>query len=138
MASEDGLDIDRLLAVSNFSVRVGDVSIGCRAVGPIRVVVAAEGRSDGHEACVPTVTLRRALTDSTLFHDWCRSAAAGEPAARDVVVEQLDRSGKPTGVGWKLVDAEPVAWSGPAFDALTDAVSEETLELRYRSVDGLS
>lgn len=131
-------ELGRLFSVANFRVRIGKEWIGCRSVGPLRMLAAGhepQRSASGAEAEVGQVlTLRRALTESTLFQDWCRVAADGKPSARDVLIEQLDHVGAPTGIGWVLEGAEPRVWTGPAFDALDGAVSEESIEIGYRSI----
>jgi len=131
-------ELGRLFSVANFRVRIGDHWIGCRSVGPIRMVVSggeshrAHAGTDGDVGQI--LTLRRALTDSTLFQDWCRLAVDGKPSEREVLVEQLDPVGDPAGIGWILEGAKPLVWTGPAFDALDGAVSEESLQITYRSL----
>ena len=79
----------------------------------------------------PTVVLRRALTSSTELYDWRRLIVAGKDDRRDVTIRQLSAPGGEVVNSWRLVRAWPSRWSGPAFDAMSNDIAWEELELSF-------
>lgn len=80
------------------------------------------------------VTLRRAVgQDRTLF-EWRRAAALGRGQPHTVTVILLDAPGGEPVSQWQLVDARPVRWSGPEFDAFSDGIAFEELDITYESI----
>ena len=75
----------------------------------------------------PSIVLRRALAArATELFDWRRKGDA-----RAVTIEQLDGAGGGVVNAWRLVNARPLKWTGPAFNAATNDVAIEELELVY-------
>jgi hypothetical protein len=105
-----------LLGTAHFRVRIGRREVGFAEVGPLV--------SDGE---APTVVLRRALAArATELFDWRRKGDA-----RAVTIQQLDAAGGQVVNAWQLVNARPLKWTGPAFNAAATDVAIEELELVY-------
>src|SRR5215211_6411357 len=115
----DAHELEPLLGTSHFRVLIGDREIGCSQVGPLT------SKSDPPTGDEPrrfdTVVVRRALTRSTELYEWRRRVAGGDADLRDVTIQQLEAAGGSIVNAWRLVDAWPCRWSGPAFNALENA-----------------
>jgi phage tail-like protein len=122
-----------LLGVGNFRVHIADQEIGFCQVGPLASKSPVDGCPEDHAPVLGNwepVVLRRAIADKALF-SWRQQALTDRGDRREVLVEQLDASGKRVANAWLLVDAWPRRWSGPTFNALETAVACEELELVY-------
>lgn len=119
------------LRVSAFEVRIGARDVGFASIGPLAgetVVDETTGRPVHRFA---PVVLKRAVTRSADLYDWRRAIVDGKDDRRDVTIRQLSApSGKPVNA-WRLVRAWPSRWSGPSFDAMTDAIATEEIELTF-------
>jgi phage tail-like protein len=120
-----------LLRVSCFEVLIGDRELGFAEVGRLSSETDLESPSDRPVHRFATVVLRRAITTSTELYDWRRLIVDGKDDRRDVTVRQLSAPGGAVVNSWRLVRAWPCRWSGPAFDALSNAVAFEELELTF-------
>lgn len=75
---------------------------------------------------LPSVVLKRAITQSKDLYRWRERAAAGKRERRTVTIHQCDPAGKTILNTWVLHGCRPVRWSGPEFNALgTDILWEE-------------
>ena len=105
-----------LLGTAHFRVLIGRREVGFAEVGSLV--------SDGEP---PSIALRRALaTGATELFDWRRKGDA-----RAVTIQQLDAGGGGIVNAWRLVNARPLKWTGPAFNASANDVAMEELELVY-------
>lgn len=140
---------EQLLPAHNFHVFIDGVDVGMCAVSapslvagpltdedfdPTQGVGAFVTLSAEQRATWPTLTLRRALTQSKLFYEWKQSQFAGKPLLRDVEIRQMDWPNARVVNTWLLRDCWAKSWQGPAFDAMQAAVAEEILELYYSAV----
>jgi phage tail-like protein len=124
-------NVEPLLRVSSFVVQIADQEVGFAEVGRLSSETDLEGAPNGPEHRFATVVLRRALTRSTELYEWRRTIAAGKDDRRDVTIRQLSAPGGTIVNAWLLVRAWPVRWSGPAFDALSNDIACEELELMF-------
>jgi phage tail-like protein len=130
-----------LLRVSAFEVRIGRREVGIAEIGGLSsetIISADDASSDRPIHRFAPVVLRRALTTSTDLFDWRRAIVAGKDDRRDVTISQLSAPGGRPVNAWRLVRAWPSRWSGPAFNALTDDVAIEELELTFEDLVWLS
>jgi hypothetical protein len=116
-----------LLRTSSFSVLIGDRELGFAEISPLSSSTEP-GEPERH---YETVVLRRALTQSSELFEWRRSVVEGKVDRRDVTISQLAVPGGDVVNAWRLVDAWPVRWSGPAFNAMTSELAFEELELAF-------
>lgn len=116
---------------ADFRVFIGDKEIGIQSISPLRL----EDPDPIDGEILQTVTLRRAVSrDRTLFA-WRAAIAAGKDDARDVTIVQL--SG-PEGAAlniWRLRTAVPLRWDGPDFDAQSDELAVEEIEVTYTHIE---
>jgi phage tail-like protein len=125
---------EALLRVSCFEVVIGDRDIGFSQVGRITSESDLQGLPDRPVHRFATVVLRRALTASTELYDWRRLIVEGKEDRRDVTIRQLSAPGGKIVNSWKLMRAWPCRWSGPAFDAMSNDIAYEELELTFDDV----
>lgn len=117
-----------LFGTSHFRVLIGRREIDFAEVSRL----SSEG--EGFDS----VVLRRALTQSTELYDWRRRVAGGRKDRRTVTIQLLDSAGGAVVNAWRLDEAWPCRWSGPALDARTNEVAIEELELAFDDLVWLS
>jgi hypothetical protein len=123
-----------LLRASDFRVLIGRREVGFATVGPLTSITDPDQEPHARSASFENVVLRRALTGSTELYDWRRRILAGKDDSRPVTIHQLDGAGGGTVNAWRLEDAWPCRWSGPSFDAASDEIAVEEIELAYRDL----
>ena len=77
------------------------------------------------------ISLKKGLVPGVsikVFYDWINSIELNRVDKKDVIVHLLDESGE-TIVSWKCVDAFPTKLSAPSFDANSNEVAIESMEL---------
>ena len=127
---------DPLLRTSAFDVRIGNREIGFAQVSPLTSETILEPDAKPVHQHVPIV-LRRAVTTSTELFEWRRGIVAGKDDRRDVTIRQYSSPGGTAVNAWRLVHAWPIRWSGPDFDALTDDIAWEEIELTFDDLEWL-
>jgi phage tail-like protein len=124
-------DDDRLLRTGNFAVVIGDRELGFAEVSRLSSGTQLNEPQKGPTHLFETVVLRRAMTRSTGLYDWRRRIVDGKDDRRDVTIRQLSAPGGEVVNSWRLVRAWPSRWSGPAFDAKSNDIAFEELELTF-------
>jgi len=120
-----------LLRASAFEVRIGDRDVGFAQVGPLASDTTADDGSGRPVHRYLPVVLRRALTRSPELYDWRRAIVEGKDDRRDVTIRQLPAPGGKPVNAWRLIGAWPSRWTGPSFDAQTDEITYEEVELTF-------
>lgn len=82
---------------------------------------------------VSNVTLKRGITESPELWDWYRDVLQGKVERKNVSIVVYDLEGEEV-LRWTFIDAYPVKWTGPTFNADANAVCVETLELAHRGM----
>lgn len=148
VTTRDGTDAGLTLEI-NFRVTVSNREIAVAAISPLELAadpdglkqVAAASRGGGPVWTAPPVpgrlVMRRALDGDRTFYEWRREAIDGKPAVRTVGIRQLDRAAKTTVNAWQLVNAWPLRWTGPTFDALYGGIAQEEIELAFTDLNWL-
>ncbi len=80
------------------------------------------------------ITLQRGVTDDRALWDWRSSVAGGAVVRRTISIILRDDAGNEK-IRWNIKNCWPTKWSGPSFDATSDAVAIETLELAHEGVE---
>ncbi|AWV06309.1 phage tail protein [Marilutibacter maris] len=80
------------------------------------------------------VTLRRGITADRSLWDWRDSVNSGDLQRRDLSIILMNEKGEEQ-IRWNLKNAWPARWNGPGFDATSDAVAIEALELTHEGVE---
>ena len=74
------------------------------------------------------VTLKRGTTSSMAFHDWMQEIRSGKATCKTVVVTLMDDEMKGV-ASWTLEKAWPTKYTAPDFNAASNEVAIESLEL---------
>ncbi len=80
------------------------------------------------------ITLRRGITNDHSLWDWRNSVANGDLVRRDLSIILRDDKGEEK-IRWNIKNSWPTKWSGPGFDATSDAFAIETLELVHEGIE---
>jgi phage tail-like protein len=80
------------------------------------------------------ITLKRGLTNDRSLWDWRKTVIDGATQRANVTLTLLDESRQPV-VVWKIRNAWPSKWEGPALNAKSSDVAIETLELAHEGFD---
>jgi phage tail-like protein len=86
----------------------------------------------GLNACSP-ITFKRGMTDSKDLWDWHRAAAKGVVDRRSGSIILRDEQFNPVKT-YQFFRAWPCKWIGPAFNATSNAVAIETLEIMVEEI----
>jgi phage tail-like protein len=124
-------ELDPLLRTSYFRVEIDERELGFAEVSRLTSETDLTAPVADRRHRFETVVLRRALTRSTDLYDWRRRIVDGDDDRRVVTIHQLQTPGGRIANSWRLVDAWPCRWSGPAFNALESSVAYEELELAF-------
>ena len=118
----------------NFRVFVGSREVGfCQVEGLVSEAVTGEDVPKPVDRWRPVV-LRRAVGTDRLLFEWRERAATGRRYPRDVALDQLDAAGERCVNTFVLRGAWPSRWSGPVFDASSDGIALEELELTHEGL----
>jgi phage tail-like protein len=81
----------------------------------------------------PNVTLRRGVTNNKELWDWWQSNADGVAVRRDISIVVLDHTGQEK-IRWNLFQCWPTTWTAPEFNATSEEVAIEALELVHEKL----
>ncbi len=79
------------------------------------------------------VTLRRGITNNDELWQWRRAIMEGSMERRDVSIVLLDSVGQEK-IRWNLVHCWPTSWTAPDFNATTDDIAVESVELVHEGI----
>jgi phage tail-like protein len=82
---------------------------------------------------VSNITLKRGMTKSNDFFKWCANIASGNFRRRNISIVMYDVAGEEL-MRWNFINAYPVKWTGPQFQASDTAAAIETLELAHEGM----
>lgn len=81
----------------------------------------------------PNVTLRRGTTNNRELWDWWQANADGVAVRRDISIVVLDHTGEEK-IRWNLFHCWPTTWTAPEFNATSEEVAIEALELVHEGL----
>jgi len=108
--------------------------------GNVELKSYAEGGRNGYlhqlpgEVRWPNLVLSRGVIDSDALWSWYDDVSRGKIHRKSIIVMMLDRAGQPA-MFWRVKQAIPVKWTGPALDATSDQVAVESLELAHKGIE---
>ncbi len=80
------------------------------------------------------ITLKRGMTDNTLFWDWMLTTMSNPIRnRRNINILMFNQAGE-TMQAWTLIGAIPTAWKAPGFQAEGSSVAIEELTLAYEGL----
>jgi phage tail-like protein len=80
------------------------------------------------------ISLQRGITDDHALWDWREKVAKGAIERHTISIILRDDAGNEK-IRWNVKNCWPVKWTGPTFDATSDAIGIETLELAHEGVE---
>lgn len=93
-------------------------------LNPLRV---AGKRSYGN------ITLKWGVTKNKELYDWMAQGMTGAVVRKTVAITLMDDAGTDQ-ASWKIINAFPVKYSGPEFNATSSEVAIESLELAHEGL----
>lgn len=127
----------------NFRVEIDGRELAIARVSPLELAADPSGLKQAPDRTQPgrvlwtappatgRLILSRAIDGDRTLYQWRREALDGKPAVRDLAIRQLDRGGTTVLNAWQAVNAWPLRWTGPTFDAIAGGIAFEELELVF-------
>jgi phage tail-like protein len=81
----------------------------------------------------PNIVLKRGFSDNHDLWEWRRTVLEGRTERHTGVITLLNEARQPA-LRFNFVDAWPAKWDGGTFNAKTNEVAIETLELRHEGL----
>lgn len=133
----------------NFSVEIdGLTRAGFRTCSGLDSTTASTAYREGTDVALVSralpglttfghITLTRGITNDRALWNWRAEIVAGADLSRarkNVSIILLDNTGAEK-IRWNLSNSWPARWTGPSFDAASDGVAIETLELAHEGIE---
>ncbi len=83
------------------------------------------------------ITLKKGLADTTVLYDWITAGIEGEVERKTLTITLLDQTESPV-ASWQIINAWPVKYTGPDFNATSSEVAIETLEVAHEGMTRVS
>jgi phage tail-like protein len=98
-----------------------------------------EGADPNHTRKLPglnafsAISLKRGVTDSDELWQWRLTAVEGRAERKNGSIVLLDEQGTEQ-IRWNFSNAWASKWTGPAFNATSNGVAVETLEITHEEI----
>src|SRR6185295_18815773 len=79
------------------------------------------------------ISLKKGITSERALWDWRERVMGGRADRRNITVTLRDAKGTPQ-ISWDLRECWPSKWTGPTFDATSDATAIESLDLVHEGI----
>jgi phage tail-like protein len=83
------------------------------------------------------ITFRQGLTDAVTLYEWVVTGVEGAVDRKTVTVTVLDEAGEPA-ASWQVINAWPMKYTAPDFNATSSEVAIEALELAHEGMTRVS
>lgn len=80
------------------------------------------------------ITLSRGITNDHALWDWRQEVVSGKVTRHAISIVLRNAKGEEQ-VRWNIKECWPAKWTGPSFDASSDAVAVEKLELAHEGIE---
>lgn len=80
------------------------------------------------------ITLKRGITDSDELWQWRKTVIDGRTERKSGSIVLLDEAGEER-LRWNFFEAWPSKWTGPTFNATSNDVAVETLEITHEKIE---
>lgn len=139
------------LPLYNFRVEIGEDTVAFSEISGLAIEYEVATFRESHVAdnlagprryVMPaltkdtTVTMKKGVTRIASVQNlyaWIGTVATNQIEKKDVFIRLLDEGGAPV-ISWKIINAFPVKLEAPGFDAKSNDVALETMELRADGV----
>ena len=79
------------------------------------------------------ITLKKGLADSIALYEWLDKGVTGEVERKTITITLLDATESAV-ASWRVINAWPVKYTGPDFNAASSEVAVETLEVAHEGM----
>ena len=83
------------------------------------------------------ITLKQGLVDSMVLYEWMTAALEGDVERKTLTTTLLDIAGSPA-ASWQIINAWPVKYTAPDFNATSSEVAIESLEIAHEGMTRVS
>ncbi len=83
------------------------------------------------------ITLKQGLADSMVLYEWMTSGVNGEVDRKTITITLLDDEEAPA-ASWQVINAWPMHYTAPDFNATSSKVAIETLEIAHEGMTRVS
>ena len=83
------------------------------------------------------ITLKQGLVDSMVLYEWMTAGLEGDVERKTLTITLLDSAGSPA-ASWQIINAWPVKYTAPDFNATSSEVAIESLEIAHEGMTRVS
>ncbi len=83
------------------------------------------------------ITLKQGLADSMVLYDWLIAGVDGAVQRKTITITLLDEEEAPA-ASWQVINAWPMHYTAPDFNATSSEVAIETLEIAHEGMTRVS
>ena len=83
------------------------------------------------------ITLKQGLVDSMVLYEWMTAGLEGDGERKTLTITLLDIAGSPA-ASWQIINAWPVKYTAPDFNATSSEVAIESLEIAHEGMTRVS
>lgn len=82
------------------------------------------------------ITLKQGTANNTVLYDWLIDTYNGDISLKTLTITLLDEAGE-TAAQWQVINAWPVKYTAPDFNATSSEVAYESIELAHEGMTRL-
>ncbi len=122
----DGLDAGGFSEVTGFdaSIDVMEYREGDMVTTPMKVPGLKKYRN---------ITLRQGLIHNTVLYDWIMEGVEGAVDRKTITITLLDEE-EADSASWQVINAWPMRYAAPDFNATSSEIAIETLEIAHEGM----
>lgn len=83
------------------------------------------------------ITLKQGLADSMVLYEWIAAGVNGAVDRKTITITLLDEEEAPA-ASWQVINAWPLKYTAPDFNASSSEVAIETLEIAHEGMTRVS
>ena len=83
------------------------------------------------------ITLKQGLVDYMVLYEWMTAGLEGDVERKTLTITLLDIAGSPA-ASWQIINAWPVKYTAPDFNATSSEVAIESLEIAHEGMTRVS
>lgn len=83
------------------------------------------------------ITLKQGLVDSMVLYEWMTAGLEDDVERKTLTITLLDIAGSPA-ASWQIINAWPVKYTAPDFNATSSEVAIESLEIAHEGMTRVS
>ena len=83
------------------------------------------------------ITLRQGLADSMVLYEWIAEGVNGAVNRKTITITLLDEEEAPA-ASWQVINAWPMRYTAPDFNATSSEIAIETLEIAHEGLTRVS